>query len=167
MSKQHLGQQGLATLRARFLTLAPREQKLVLLMSLVVGAALLWVWFSWQIKENARLDRALPQARAQLASMQDASAEITRLRAKSRLTPATGKALLDNLQAAARAQQLNLDIHSVENGWLQVSGTAISFDAWINWLAQVQGNQGLVLSHAGIVREARGVRIEAQLTTGR
>lgn len=164
MSRKNFGQQGLASLRARFQDLAPREQKLVLIMLAAIGAALLWACFAWQLKENGRLDKALPQARAQLARMQDAAAEITRLRAKGKPTPATGKVLLESLQAAARIHGLALEVQGAENGLVRISGKAQDFDAWVAWLGQIQREQGLLPVYADISLEPQGIRIEAQLS---
>jgi len=164
MSRKNLGQQGLASLRARFQNLAPREQKLVLIMLAVIGAALLWACFTWQLKENARLDKALPQARAQLARMQDAAAEITRLRVKGKPAQSTGKVLLESLQAAAQVHGLALEVQGAENGLVRISGKALYFDAWVAWLGQIQREQGLLPVYADIALEPQGLRIEAQLS---
>lgn len=165
MIRKNPGQQGLASLRARFQNLAPREQKLVLIMLAVIGVALLWACFAWQLKENARLDKALPQARAQLARMQDAAAEITRLRAKGKPAQATGKILLESLQAAAHGHGLELELQGAENGLVRISGKAQNFDAWVAWLGQVQREQGLSPVYADIAQEPQGIRIEAQLSS--
>lgn len=157
----------LSILRNHYLTRPAREKRLILAMCAVVCAGILWSWFSWQSKENARLDRALPQARARLAAMQDASAEITRLRAQAKPSQAAPAQLIESLNASARPLQLNLNIRPVEGGTLQVSGSGVNFDAWISWIAQAQSTHSLRLASADIAPEAKGVRIEAQLVANR
>lgn len=157
----------ISVLRDLFMARHARERRLILAMCSVVAVGLLWSWFSWQHKENERLDRALPQARARLASMQDASAEITRLRAQAKPAQIPTAQHIESLQASARTLQLNLNIRSIEGGMIQVSGNGVNFDAWISWLAQAQGTQSLRLANADIAQEANGVRIEAQLLASR
>jgi len=144
-----------------------REQRMIFIMCLVVAGGILWSWFNWQSKENVRLDRVLPQARARLAVMQDASAEITRLRAQAKPAAKAANQIVESLQASAKTLQLNLNIRSIDGGLVQISGNGVNFDAWISWLAQIQQAQPVRLATADIAREAKGVRIEAQLSTGK
>jgi len=151
--------------RSYYLARAPRERRMIVIMLGVVSLAIFWSWFQWQNKENARLDHELPQARARLANMQDASAEITRLRATAPMPQPTTAQILDSLQSSARTLQLNLNIRSIDNGLIQVSGSGVSFDTWVVWLAKAQSSYAARLSSADITQEAKGVRIEAQLST--
>lgn len=153
-------------LRTRYMAYSLRERRLILIMCVVVGAGLLWGWFAWQHHENIRLDKALPQGRARLASLQDAAAEITRLKAKPPLTQPAPAQLVDALQASAQAMQLSLSIRSIDGGLVQVSGKEVSFDVWISWLAKVQQTFGMRLASADVVREGAHVRIESQLSSG-
>lgn len=154
----------LPLVRKHYSTRPPREKRMILAMCAVVGAGILWACFSWQSKENTRLDRSLPQARARLASLQDAAAEITRLRAQAKPAAAPLTQLIDTLNASARAQQLNVTIRSVDSGTVQVSGSGVNFDVWITWAADLHLNQGLQLTTADIAPEASGVRVEAQFS---
>jgi len=153
-------------LRTRYMAYSLRERRLILIMCVVVGAGLLWSWFAWQQRENTRLDKALPQAQAQLASLQDAAAEITRLKAKPPLMQPSAAQLVDALQASALAMQLNLSIRSIDGGLIQVSGQELSFDMWVSWLAKVQQTFGMRLASADVVREGNHVRVESQLSSG-
>ncbi|MBK9220229.1 MAG: type II secretion system protein M [Uliginosibacterium sp.] len=157
----------LPLVRKHYATRPLREKRLILAMCAVIGAGILWACFSWQSKENTRLDRSLPQARARLSSLQDAAAEITRLRAQAKPAPAPMTQLLDTLNASARAQQLNVTIRSVDSGTVQVSGSGVNFDTWIAWAADLHLTQGLQLTTADIAPEAKGVRIEAQFSAAR
>ncbi|WP_018608753.1 type II secretion system protein GspM [Uliginosibacterium gangwonense] len=156
----------IAKLRTRYMAYSLRERRLILIMCTVVGAGLLWSWFAWQSHENTRLDKVLPQSRARLASLQDASAEITRLKAKPPLTQTSPAQLVDALQASAQAMQLSLSIRNIDGGLVQVSGKEVSFDIWISWLAKVQQTLGMRLASADVVREGNNVRVESQLSSG-
>lgn len=156
----------IAILQQKYLSLSNREKRLAWIMCVVVGLAAVVSWYQWQASANTKLDRSLPAARAQLAALQDASAEITRLRAQAKTPEVSTPQLIESLSAAASSLSLNLKIRQVEGGTIQVSGTGVDFDAWIVWAAQAQSTNTLRITAADIMPEANGVRLEAQLTQG-
>lgn len=153
-------------LRSRYTACSPRERRMIQVMLIVVCGGLLWSWFMWQLHENARLDKALPEGRARLASLQDASAEITRLRALPKTPQIRPAQIVEALSASAQSMQLSLNIRIIDSGLIQVSAKGINFDMWVNWLAKAQQTQGVRLSSADLNTEGKTVSLEAQLSIG-
>ncbi|MBX3684714.1 MAG: type II secretion system protein M [Rhodocyclaceae bacterium] len=131
----------IAILKTRLAALNPRERRLVLTATLLIGATLLYLLAEWTFSERNRLDKRLPIAETELTRMQAEAEELAQLR---RLTPPTATSLVVRAQAAraaAAARQLDLVIDADRNG-LRVTGSAPP-GPLLDWLASMQAQQQL------------------------
>lgn len=147
----------IAWMRARSAAMSVRERRLLAVAAVVVAGALMAVTVEWAVRERSRLDRALPQAQAQLLQMQDDAAELAQLsRAQQALALPDPAALGPALETAARVRGLAVTLQPVAGG-MQVSGSG-RFAALVEWLAAVQADSRLrpqrmtVRSHGDDVR---------------
>lgn len=139
----------------------PRERRLLAAAALVVGAAALVTLADGLVHERTRLARALPDARAELARMQDDAAELQRLRQIPAPTAATPATLLESARAAAAARGLGLSI-TAAGDTLQARGNA-DFDALVGWLAAMQSELQLRPLRATIDARGDAVGVEIEL----
>ena len=151
----------LARLTHVWQALSPRERRLVLLAGGVVVIGLVVGLLDWSRGERARLARSLPRAEAQLEQVQEAATEITRLRGETATPRAAGPALLEAAQASAKSRGLGLVLQSTGDG-LQVKGQA-SLDAFVDWLAALQRDQGLRVQRLEVQGQGSAASIDAVL----
>ena len=151
----------LARLTQAWQAISPRERRLVLLAGGVVAIGLVVGLLDWSRGERARLARSLPRAEAQLEQVQEAATEITRLRGETATPRAAGPALLEAAQASAKSRGLGLVLQSTGDG-LQVKGQA-SLDAFVDWLAALQRDQGLRVQRLEVQGQGSAASIDAVL----
>lgn len=153
--------QASARLRSAWHAISPREQRLVSLAGGVLGIAAVVGLFDWSQAEHARLERSLPRAEAQLEQVQEAATEIARLRTVTPPARPTGPALLEAVQASAKARGLALVAQAGGEG-IQIKGQA-DFDALMGWLATLQKDQGLRVRRMEIQPQGEQAGIDALL----
>lgn len=147
--------------------LQPRERRLALLALVVIAALALLSLAEWLWKEQQRVAERLPHARAQLARMQEDTAELLQLNRTQPPAPIALSAAQQAAQAAASARGLDLTI-APQNDALTVTGT-VAVPALLDWLAALSTSQqlrpqSLVLKPEG---GADGqMRLEARLVAG-
>lgn len=151
----------LARLTQAWQALSPRERRLVLLAGGVVAIGLAVGLLDWSRGERARLARSLPRAEAQLEQVQEAATEITRLRGETATPRATGPALLEAAQASAKSRGFGLVLQASGDG-LQVKGQA-GLDAFVDWLAALQRDQGLRVQRLEVQGQGSAASIDAVL----
>lgn len=137
-------------LRSAWHAISPREQRLVSLAGGVLGVAAV-----------LGLERGLPRAEARLEQVQEAATEIARLRTVTPPARPTGPALLEAVQASAKARGLALVVQAGGEG-LQIKGQA-DFDALMGWLATLQKDQGLRVRRMEIQPQGEQAGIDALL----
>lgn len=153
-------QQGRTAWNAR----APREQMMIAAMIVVVSIALLWSLHDWTEAERIRLVRAFPAAEAQLAAMRDNAAELQRLQRQPARTTPSASAAATALETSARMRGLIVDVKAGQDR-IRLTGSG-NFDTIIEWLAEMQRDSGLRVTHLTATRDTDQVRIEADLTVG-
>lgn len=141
--------------------ISPRERRLVLLAGGVVAVGLVVGLLDWSRSERARLTRSLPRAEAQLEQVQEAATEITRLRGETPPARTAVPALLDAAQASAKSRGLGLALQASGDG-LQIKGQA-SLDAFVDWLATLQRDQGLRVQRLEIQGQGGSVSVDTVL----
>ena len=151
----------LARLTQAWQAISPRERRLVLLAGGVVAIGLVVGLLDWSRGERARLARSLPRAEAQLEQVQEAATEITRLRGETATPRAAGPALLEAAQASAKSRGLGLVLQASGDG-LQVKGQA-GLDAFVDWLAALQRDQGLWVQRLEVQGQGSAASIDAVL----
>ncbi len=120
---------------------APRERRLLKALAGFVPLAAAVAVLGWALDEQQRLDRRLPQARAELERMQQDATELARLKSTAPPPALTPTALAGAALAAASARGLQLDIEPGPDGLL-ARGSA-PLPALIDWLAAIHAEQGL------------------------
>ncbi len=141
--------------------ISPRERRLVLIATGVVLVGLVVSLLDWSLSQRGRLARSLPRAEAQLEQVQEAATELTRLRGQAAPQRAAGPALLDAAQASAKSRGLGLALQATGDG-LQIKGQA-SLDAFVDWLAVLQRDQGLRVQRLEVQGQGGSAGIDAVL----
>jgi general secretion pathway protein M len=139
---------------------SPRERRMVRLAALVVSLGVLVSVTEWASSEYARLSRQLPQARAQLLTMQNDAAELLRL---GRLT-APPDIPLATAMAAARAAAVTRGLKlsfTISGNGLQIEGSG-PFAAITDWLASMHVDQRLRPTR--MVMEVQGAEVVISAT---
>lgn len=142
-------------------SISPRERRLVLIAGGVVLVGLVVSLLDWSHSQRTRLARSLPRAEAQLEQVQEAATELTRLRGQTAPQRAAGPALLEAAQASAKSRGLGLALQATGDG-LQIKGQA-SLDAFVDWLAVLQRDQGLRVQRLEIQGQGSTAGIDAVL----
>jgi len=137
------------TLLARFnvwmTARTPQERKLLLLGAAVVAVALIFSLAEWTWKEQARLQRRLPEARQQLARMQEEAAELQRLKRSPTVDATPLVTLAQSAEAAARSRGLDVKMQTSPDA-LEINGGG-SFQMVADWLATLQSDHNLRPHH--------------------
>jgi general secretion pathway protein M len=137
-------------LQARWATLGSREQRLVVIACVLVGAALLW-WVAlapaWQTVRSAPAQHALVDA--QLQSMRALAAEATTLRAQRALSYEESLRNLDSSVKQTLGAGASL---SVSDSRASVTLKGVSANALAQWLSQARVNARVVPSEARLQR---------------
>jgi general secretion pathway protein M len=136
-------------IRAWWLGLAAREQRLVSIGAVVVALMLGWalVWHPLATKRN-ELRETVDAGRRDLAYVRVATAEVERLRAVGTHSRADrqGRSLLALADATARAGGLEGALRRVEpvgNASVRVSFEFARFDALIDWIEGLTRDYGI------------------------
>jgi type II secretory pathway component PulM len=146
----------------------PRERlALLIMLGVIVGGGLLQLlWNAHHARQ--RLQRELPALRAELATMHSQANEWQRLRGAVKPAPGLqGEALEATVRASLSklaASGANLNARLTGSRQITLQGAA-PFDAWAEWLAQMQSTQQLSLVRGDIRRhtQAGWVQIDAEL----
>lgn len=146
-----------------------REKKALLWMLGVVGGALILqlLWTAHQ--ERHRLQHTLPVLQLELASMRIQAQEWQALGQKAVPQNLSGAALDALLRAGidtlnAKGGALTLRLNGTRQATIQGQ---VAFDHWLEWIAQMQSTQQLVLIRADILRKTAPpgwVHVDAELT---
>ncbi|MDD3326386.1 MAG: type II secretion system protein GspM [Zoogloea sp.] len=151
----------ISRLRQAWQSISPRERRLVLIAGGVVLLGLVVSLLDWSRSERGRLTRSLPRAEAQLEQVQEAATELTRLRGQTAPQRAAGPALLEAAQVSAKSRGLGLALQATGDG-LQIKGQA-SLDAFVDWLAMLQRDQGLRVQRLEVQGQGATASIDAVL----
>lgn len=123
---------------------APREKALLLAAAAVLLAALTYLFLIEPAAVGiARLQRSLPQARAQAAKLDALLAEVKSLKARPQvatLAPAQARAALDKSLSAAGLKATR--IVPLADGDQQLTFANVPYATWAIWLAGVERELG-------------------------
>jgi general secretion pathway protein M len=156
----------LEQLYARWRTLQPRERMVLggggTLALIMLSYSLLWAPLQLDL---SHLRTAVPRERAQLIKMRAQVREIATLRARA---PAAGNSsnLLSTLERSAQEHKLRQYITRMEpdpvNG-VRVSLDAVTFNALLQWLADLQKQAGVRADTATIAAQTDAGIVNARL----
>jgi general secretion pathway protein M len=123
---------------------APREKAILLSGAAVIVAAIVYLLLVEPANSGiTRLERGLPQMRAQAAKLESLLGEVKSLRARppvATLTPQETRAAIDKTLASVGLKAAR--IVPLSDGDLQLTFTNVSFAAWAQWLASVERELG-------------------------
>jgi len=148
-------------LAAAFAHRTPRERRMLAAAAVVVVVATLVTLADGLARERTRLAGSLPDARSELARMQEDAAELQRLRQTPVPDAAATATLLEAARAAAASRGLALSI-TAAGDTLQVRGRA-DFDALVGWLAALQSELRLRPLRAAIDAQGDAVGVDIDL----
>lgn len=145
----------LSSLSARWAQLAPREQTLLRLCALIVGAALLWtsgVAPAWQTLREA--DAAHARADAQLQRMRGMAQQAAALQSQARLGPAQARAAFDSGIQTTLGQRAKV---TVNGDRVSVTLSGVPGEVLARWLQQLRSSASARPLQAQIKRNAQGL----------
>lgn len=158
---------GPASLRRHWAERSPRERRLLSLGAVfLVGVAAYLTLIEPAYSGIVRLQRLLPQTRAQAGELEALISEAQRLRAATPVVKTSGAdaraALLASLAAAGMAPARTT---ALPNGELRLALRDVPFKKWAAWLATAEGTQGVraVAVTANAVATAGNVDVDFSL----
>lgn len=147
---------------------SPRERRMLAVGAACAGLLLLYAAL-WEpgLAARQRLAAALPTMRAQVEQMRSQQREIASLR-RSQPPGAASSNVASLLQAAAARSAIGNSIERIDAVSPQrarISSPAISFDAWLLWIAGLQREFGIRVEtcNIGALERPGMVRVEAVL----
>ena len=161
----------LAALRQFWDAREPRERALLAGGVFLAGAAVLYLaLIDPAYSSIARLQRALPQSRAQSAQLDTLLTEVRALKARPAVAAAgapDSAAAIEQSLAAAGMKATR--IVPLANGSLQLTFSNVSYAAWAAWLASAEREHGMhaiaVTAHA--THTPGNADVELSLRSGR
>lgn len=151
---------------------APRERWMLALAGLVVASGVFYALvLEPMLQARARLDKGLPQLRAELRLMRAQVGEIERLNKTGAVSIQGGGSLLGRIGALADAQGLRdrlRTLQALDEGRAQATAESVPLRAWLAWIEALQG-QGVRVEQGRITPLGAGddVAAEALLAGGR
>jgi type II secretory pathway component PulM len=142
------------------------RERAILLGALALALVLALYLFLWEPGLAARKSLAvtLPRLRAQLEDMRRQRAEIAALRQKLGAAPRRGD-LAELVRASlARAPfaKSGLHVDALPNGGALLRGEDVIFDAWLDWVANLQRELGVRLDACTISTANQPGRVQVQ-----
>ena len=123
---------------------SPREKSVLLVLGTVILAAIVYlVTIEPAATGITRLERGLPQTRAQAAKLDALLAEVKSLRGRAQvatLSPQETRAAVDKSLAGAGLKAAR--VVPLSDGDLQLTFANVPFAAWAMWLASVERELG-------------------------
>lgn len=153
---------------------SPRERLLISIAALA-GLAVLFYALIWQplLSQRKVLQQSVLQLRNDLAWMQQAAAEVQRLKQSQPQRTASASAssstpsLPTLIDQSARASGLGSSLKRVEpqaNQQLQIQFERVGFDQMLHWLNDLQQEHSIVIVNAVINRQETSGQVNARLT---
>jgi general secretion pathway protein M len=157
--------QSLAKLQQWLDSLESRERLLVSVGALVVGITLLYLLI-WEPVAKAHHNRE-----AELVISQQLANRIELLAGQTRINPTAGASrglsLLSAVDQASKSGTLNKPLSRIQpegDTEVKIWIEAVSFDALLRWIAQLQSSDGVVVRSAQIEKDAGPGLVSAQLS---
>ncbi len=147
--------------------LQPRERHTLLGGGLVLVLILLYALVIDPFRQELlRLQQSVEAQTGELAWMQQASAEVKRLRGNSPVAQrVTGRSLMSQVDASARSTGLSGAIKEIkpEGQGVKVRLEQVSFDDMLLWLEQLNSKQGVGVSGLVMERLSQPGRVNASV----
>ena len=151
----------------------PIQERRLLTLAALLLLPPLYYFLLWQPAHQAlnKLHKNLPALKAQAAKLREQSAEVEALQHRPQLAALDAIALKASIKESAQRHKLFTLLNKLEtqepNG-VHISGDAISFSAWLNWLRDLQLEQHIRADSVSIAALPQSgiVKISATLSNG-
>lgn len=158
-------------LRAFWAGLSPRDQRVLMLGGLVLGAILIWLMIWEPLREARDAARSRVAAAAtDLATMRAAVPQLRALEGSAASAVRDGRSLLALVDATARTSGVGealLRVEPVAGGQVRVYFESAGFDVLVAWLEELEAQQGVRTGDVGIQRAAGVGRVDARMSLER
>lgn len=123
---------------------APRERTILALLALVVGVALVFLMLVEPAATGiARLERGLPQARAQAAQLDALLAEVKSLKARAQVATVSAQEARGGIEKSLAAAGLKASrIVPLSDGDIQLTFANVPYATWATWVATTERELG-------------------------
>jgi len=153
-------------LRAYWNSREPRE-RLMLGAGGAIAAILLVYLVIWDpiATERARLARDLPALRTQVAEFRKAADEAEALRGRMRARTSATQPLPQAIQAASQRANLGAPLNQVQSlgaDRAQVAASALPFEPFVRWLAQMAQVDGISVETVQATAGAEAGRVQVE-----
>lgn len=161
----------MSALRAFWAGLALREQRVLLIGATVLGLIVLWlaVWEPLRDARDAARVRVVAGS-TDLAMMRSAAAQLRELGGSAAPGTRDTRSLLALVDATARSSSVGdalLRVEPVAGDQVRVYFEGVSFDALMQWLDELEAQQGVNVSDLSVNRAAGTGRVDARLVLQR
>ncbi len=158
-------------LRAFWAGLSPRDQRVLMLGGLVLGAILIWLMIWEPLREARDAARSRVAAAAtDLATMRAAVPQLRALEGSAASAVRDGRSLLALVDATARTSGVGealLRVEPVAGGQVRVYFESAGFDVLVAWLEELEAQQGVRTGDVSIQRAAGVGRVDARMSLER
>ena len=159
-----------SSLKGFWMGRSPRERSILLAGAVLLSVSALYA-FLWEpgLEARARLSAALPRLRVQLEDMRGQQKEIASLRkTPGGVQRGADVAALVRTSAGRRGLLAAADrIDASPNDGVRVTLSAVSFDAWLEWVSVLQREFGVRLSACEITALGNAGMVAVQATFAR
>lgn len=131
-------------LKAFWMERAPREKAVLSVLALVVAAALVFlILVEPALTGIARLERGLPQSRAQAAQLEALLSEVKSLKARAQVATVSAQEARGAIEKSLAAAGLKAArIVPLSDGDIQLTFANVPFATWARWLATTESELG-------------------------
>ncbi len=161
----------MSALRAFWAGLSPRDQRVLMLGGLVLGAILIWLMIWEPLREARDAARSRVAAAAtDLATMRAAVPQLRALEGSAASAVRDGRSLLALVDATARTSGVGealLRVEPVAGGQVRVYFESAGFDVLVAWLEELEAQQGVRTGDVSIQRAAGVGRVDARMSLER
>jgi general secretion pathway protein M len=151
----------------------PQHERRAIGIGALFVLPLLAYFLLWQPAHNAvgKLRETLPKMRIQTEQMRKTAVQIEELRHRPQLAVMDAQAVKTAIEESASRHQLRESLTMIaaqEPNGVRITVTSISFEAWLNWLRELQQSQHIRVDSIAITQTAEPgmVAIRATLTNG-
>lgn len=127
-------------LKSFWMERAPREKNVLLLLGLIVAiAVLVLVLIEPAVTGIQKLERGLPQTRAQAAQLEALLAEVKSLKSRAQVATVSAQEARGAIEKSLAAAGLKAArIVPLSDGDIQLTFNEVSFSTWAVWLAATE-----------------------------
>ena len=148
----------------RWKSFSDRDQKSLLILS-AIASILIFYGLLWLPIQNGRekLAIAIPEKQARLLIMQQQASEIE-VNRKKRLLITSSESLKSATDGSAKAHGIELVSSPLQAKHIEIVIKSVGFNAWIQWIKDLQSENGMRLITCNIVPTGIGNNVSINAT---